>query len=165
MHVKSIKAQCLLFGIMGCGTLERNLQAQMPSSSLDRGPKLQSWSIRALMLLHSATLKIFLSLLLDILVSRGEIFILVLKMLFGRNLDHHKLHGPKTVISASNCPKSNLVSGSLDLKFGHISDCLDTIKCALSTALQRLFGPKVWSYQSLPGFQQVCLQHCTSLAV
>ncbi|GFQ93471.1 hypothetical protein TNCT_729251 [Trichonephila clavata] len=40
-------------------------------------------------------------------------------------------------------------SGCLDQKLGHISHCLDTIKCTYSAALQRLFGPKAWSYQSL----------------
>ncbi|GFT47100.1 hypothetical protein TNCV_3747501 [Trichonephila clavipes] len=57
-----------------------------------------------------------------------ELFVLVLKMLFGRNLDHPKLLVPKKVISASNCQTSNLVSGCLDHKFGHISRCLNTIK-------------------------------------
>ncbi|GFY47742.1 hypothetical protein TNIN_376731 [Trichonephila inaurata madagascariensis] len=67
-------------------------------------------------------------------MARGrELFILVLKMLFG----------PKPVISASNCLKSNLVSGCLDHKFGHISHCLNTIKCTYSTALQWLFGLQV----------------------
>ncbi|GFR03362.1 hypothetical protein TNCT_696961 [Trichonephila clavata] len=56
-------------------------------------------------------------------------------------------------------------SGCLDQKLGHISHCLDTIKCTYSAALQRLFGPKAWSYQSLPGHHQVYLQCCTSAAV
>ncbi|GFT47422.1 hypothetical protein TNCV_3749791 [Trichonephila clavipes] len=64
-------------------------------------------------------------------MERGrELFVLDLKMLFGRNFDQHKLLGPKTVISASNCLTSNLVSGCLEPTFGHISRCLNTIKCA-----------------------------------
>ncbi|GFY51318.1 hypothetical protein TNIN_80291 [Trichonephila inaurata madagascariensis] len=65
-------------------------------------------------------------------MARGrELFILVLEMLFGRNLDHHKPLGPRTVISASNCLTSNLVSGCLDHKFGHISRCLSVLKALL----------------------------------
>ncbi|GFY54362.1 hypothetical protein TNIN_448701 [Trichonephila inaurata madagascariensis] len=67
------------------------------------------------------------------------LFLFSLKMLFGRNLDHHKLLVPQTVISASNC--QNIKSG------------------------QRLFGPQVWSYQSLPEHHQVSLKHCSSSAV
>ncbi|GFR10846.1 hypothetical protein TNCT_437871 [Trichonephila clavata] len=48
---------------------------------------------------------------------------------------------------------------------GHISHCLDTIKCISSVALHWLFGLQVWSYQLLPGHHQVYIQRCTSVAV
>ncbi|GFR09826.1 uncharacterized protein TNCT_1641 [Trichonephila clavata] len=38
----------------------------------------------------------------------------------------------------------------LDYKFGHISHCVDTIKCMSSAELQWLFGQQVCSYQPLP---------------
>ncbi|GFY78324.1 uncharacterized protein TNIN_363911 [Trichonephila inaurata madagascariensis] len=55
------------------------------------------------------------------------------------------------VISASIRITPNQNSGCLDHKFGHISHFLDTIKCTYIGVLQCLFGPQVWSYQSLPG--------------
>ncbi|GFQ73063.1 hypothetical protein TNCT_63351 [Trichonephila clavata] len=48
---------------------------------------------------------------------------------------------------------------------GHISHCLDTIKCISSTAIQWLFGLQIWSYQPRPGHHQVYLKRCTSVAV
>ncbi|GFR09829.1 uncharacterized protein TNCT_1651 [Trichonephila clavata] len=81
-----------------------------------------------------------------------------------QNLVNKNCCGPNFVISASICVTCH-VSGCLDYKSGNISHCLDTIKCIFSTALQRLFGLQVWSYQPLPGYHQVYLQHCTSVAV
>ncbi|GFR24036.1 hypothetical protein TNCT_420801 [Trichonephila clavata] len=53
------------------------------------------------------------------------------------NFDHHALLGPKLVISESVCIAS----------------------------IQRLFGPNIWSYQSLPGHHQVCSKRSTAVAV
>ncbi|GFQ77896.1 hypothetical protein TNCT_227731, partial [Trichonephila clavata] len=49
-------------------------------------------------------------------------------------------------------------SGCLDYKSGHISHCLDTIKCISGTAVQCLFGLQVWSYKPLRGHHQVYFQ-------
>ncbi|GFR33283.1 hypothetical protein TNCT_453351 [Trichonephila clavata] len=57
------------------------------------------------------------------------------------------------------------LSGCLDYKSGHMSHCLDTMKCILRAALQWLFGLQIWSYQPLPGHHQVYLQSCTSVVV
>ncbi|GFR08120.1 hypothetical protein TNCT_192131 [Trichonephila clavata] len=74
------------------------------------------------------------------------------------------------VISATAWTPSSVspalqLSGCLDYKFGHISHCLDTIKCISSTPTQWLFGLQVWSYQLLPEHHQVYLQHSNSVAV
>ncbi|GFQ92297.1 hypothetical protein TNCT_560361 [Trichonephila clavata] len=74
------------------------------------------------------------------------------------------------VISATAWAPSSVspalqLSGCLDYKSGHISHCLDTIKCISSVAIQWLFGLQVWSYQPLPGHHQVHLQRCTLVAV
>ncbi|GFQ98946.1 hypothetical protein TNCT_341701 [Trichonephila clavata] len=81
-----------------------------------------------------------------------------------QNLVNKNCCGPKFVISASICVTCH-VSGCLDHISGHISHCLDTIKCIFSTALQRLFGLQVWSYQPLPELHQVYIKLCNSTAV
>ncbi|GFQ99885.1 hypothetical protein TNCT_329631 [Trichonephila clavata] len=81
-----------------------------------------------------------------------------------QNLVNKICCGPNFVIPASICVTCH-VSGCLDHISSHINHSLDTIKCIFSTALQRLFGLQVWSYQPLPELHQVYIKLCNSTAV